>query len=410
MSSVLDETAPVRFEGWLGVTTRAADGLQAALRDLLDALPGKPARPVQIAKALRVDRTLASKIRRAARDVSPLGLPGVLPGRPGMDQFFRCAAQSGVTRDLIDRVQEAYETYRSAVGGFRNQQELVTAISSADPALRRTADLRCRAAHHRACVDFFGGYAEVISIVQIACPNASDRSFGDGAVMVGYIGLRRLRQMQPLVFESEGAGAQASNVYRTLDGRPLDVSRRETVIGELCSKPVPQSEIIEAGGRLIHVYRGQGLAANEPIDIVTGYRVDKVLRNRVAGQAGHEEFSYTVTTPARLLVWDVFVHRDMWPGCVPELKIFRNSFRMSGLTTLDRWFDEVSHFQSVTCLGSGGPIAYEPQCPQHQRLVEYALRQTGWPREEFTAYRCCWPYPVMEREKVLLFRWEHGTT
>lgn len=401
-----DATGESRWP-WLAETGEVATRLQRVLRKLVELIPGRPGRTVEIARVLGVDKTLASKLRQAVGEIDPFSTAGRLPGRNGMEQLFSAAARLGVSESVVKEARAAYESYRTVVGKYaRNEQELGSILCRVDPELQRTADLRARAAHHRASAHLFGGYAETLSLVQIARPNEQDPSQGDGVIIQAYFRFRRLRDMLPLVFESEGrdtAGEQGP--YLTLDGRPLRIDRRETIIRELCSQPVPESEIIRTGARLVHAYQGKGLPPNEAVDIVAGYRVENVLRNSTSSEAGQDRLGFVLTSPAKLLVWDVFVHREMWPGCVPQLKIFRDCIRSKSINPLERWFDEVSHDESIVHLGPGAPSVHVAQCPRHTKLVDFAFAKTGWSRNEFAGYRLSIRYPVVEREIVLVFQW-----
>jgi hypothetical protein len=283
-----------------------------------------------------------------------------------------------------------------------SQEKLHSMLSDEVPVMRRTTELRSRAAIYKGMVDLYGHTADVNVLCKVVQPNEEDPELVDVLRICAYVRLRRLRRMAPVVF-SAGLWQRGNEVV--LNGRPTIGSTPDCVMAEFCSQPMPALRVIDQGPDTVVLLAGDQLRRRDPVTIVWGFVRRKGCRAFATDKIDTELVGYVVSHPAKLLVQDTLVRKDLWVGVTPRLEIHRTGY-MGGVEPENyhaRWFDRLEHLETLQNLGRGLSGAHLDELPQYRQILETALHTAGWDAERFTGYRCKIVYPVLERQVALVY-------
>ena len=120
---------------------------------------------------------------------------------------------------------------------------------------------------------------------------------------------------------------------------------------------------------------------------------------RAAGAAGYV-FS-EVSIPARALVFDVFVHEDLYPGA-PELRLYDTALHgVADINDPSRDIDRLDMIESVQALGRGGTRVSE--APLYVDAVGHVFESMGWNEGKFRTYRTRIDYPLYGSQVAFVF-------
>jgi hypothetical protein len=101
------------------------------------------------------------------------------------------------------------------------------------------------------------------------------------------------------------------------------------------------------------------------------------------------------STPARVTIFDQLIHRDMWRGIEPQLRVYRDLLGPRGQSPRDAWFREVSHIDSLRQLSSARFVMPPREGPGHAALARYAVEHSKINLEDYDLYRLTMSYPVI---------------
>ena len=95
--------------------------------------------------------------------------------------------------------------------------------------------------------------------------------------------------------------------------------------------------------------------------------------------------------PARHLVFDLYVHREMAGQYVPQIEVL---LQFPPTTTRDRWAVSLPNPPRLEVLGLGIDRATTRAYSQHVRVTSYLFEKSGWDPSEYVGYRCETAYPI----------------
>ena len=97
--------------------------------------------------------------------------------------------------------------------------------------------------------------------------------------------------------------------------------------------------------------------------------------------------------PSALLVLDLIVHRESFPGAQVESMVHES---LGEVNTLDEAAagHQFPVEEGVTKLGRADTVNLA-EFPQYRALLQHAAGRVGWQLSEFDVYRLRVPYPIM---------------
>lgn len=403
----LTET-PVQIEVWQEQFAPVARRLRVALRGVVEDVFGSAARAQDLMDAFDLGRTMSYRLIRALGLESPVDLALAVPGRPTMQRLISRAAALCGSPELAEELGQAYGAFTAEVDRVAStQQELAALLSAHDPNLLRVSAERQRSALYRAMADFWGGYIESASYINVILPREGSPAIGDCIFAHAYFGLRRLGSMNPITVEAyslaSGAEGDAAGTSRRLDGASVVSGCDGMIVRELSSESLPRVSACATPTSTVSVIMGDDIPQGESLDIASASYLNGMYKNIQPGNFGTEFINRTVHTPIKLCVGDYLIHRTMWPGIEPVLKLYATGAIPGNPFPDDLWYREVAQYdelQPVPARALSYPVS---QAPRHTELVRYVVDRLEPDLDEFRAYRLIMRYPVVGHSACVFF-------
>jgi hypothetical protein len=108
-----------------------------------------------------------------------------------------------------------------------------------------------------------------------------------------------------------------------------------------------------------------------------------------------------LSTPVKLLVHDLFVHRDVPFSLPPQADLYSQLPGGPVFPAGGRDRGRLPLANGVIDLGSGPPDAVAPEVPRYQTMIERVCERLGHPAAEFAGFRLRLPYPPIPALAVL---------
>lgn len=389
------------------VSARAAASLlQTTLADVTSALPGfsPSARAVDIQRLLGLDKKLGWQLHKFLSAPNPLAELASIPGEPSMRKILAAAARRSVSREITDRAAEAFEKFESLVAQHAKDRDELIALTNGLAATGNSSggsdqhhELRLRKAAFKSVSPLWGIKVETAIRTVGFAPDEGDTQ--QTFVVNGFIGLQRLRHGVPLTIVANSrsnptTAGQSISPWQSEQERagkvqPADVGMR--LIEELCTRPLPTmaSQVLADG----NIETDIQFPPSGRSGAVTLYGMHHVRATAAGTQALYGQ-NFTVRVPCERLHLELLVPRG-WSN--PETLCVSVYGRRD---QVDRTFerrdvDLLPQRETGTYLGVMEAAALMPGVPQHQRAVQFAIEQVGWPNASFDIYRCEVEYPLL---------------
>ena len=111
-----------------------------------------------------------------------------------------------------------------------------------------------------------------------------------------------------------------------------------------------------------------------------------------------------VGTPAKTLVFDVLVHKDIYPGSEPTLAIYDTAFDgVADVNDRARDIDRLDLSETIQMLGEGVSKFRTAQVPRYAKMLLHVLDQLKWDASMFRGYRCKIDYPLYGSQVAMMF-------
>lgn len=106
-----------------------------------------------------------------------------------------------------------------------------------------------------------------------------------------------------------------------------------------------------------------------------------------------EEVWAMINFPARRMVFDVYLHRDLARKCIPSLDV--HLWRPDFATQVsDRWQTRFADSPRLEVLGHGIQNAATSAYLRHAELTTFLFRGLNLDADRFVGYRCMVEYPL----------------
>lgn len=388
----------------LGASVAAAFlGLRSALADVIRALGVDPGEPQELARRLRVSRSLTWRISKAIREDDLAIALQHLPGETATGTLLQAAAGQGVEPGLIERARSAREALDRVVqehSGDRATLDLILGSMTGQHSAERAHPGRRTAFRGNSVV--WGIQARGRSVLSVIAPHAADPTRIDTALVSGFIELRRLRPelrwplFRPYLYHDDGSPVVEQTAEVAIDPA-YDSKPGPKLIGSHCSPGLPTISLVKQ--RRGSVYElGPGPVGNAgAFDCFYG----SILRGAVPRYATPEDrFAETycqIALPVEALEFDLFVHRDIpVPGGM-EVE-HRGWGSLGGAPDVGLPMAERAVELMDRHTGIDSTIV-----PRYNELVNAVFERGGWARKDFRVFRLSMAYPPMHTVVLMRF-------
>ena len=386
--------------------------LVAALRDVLDALPGGAAGTREFSRTLGIDKSLASRVLSSVRASDPLSSLALMPGPAPLRELLRAARKKGVPAPVITRAELAIESYeRTLRHQFEHRAGLDAVLSAALPEARKRYEITARQAVFRGTAAIKGISAEVSTVTFILHPgNMIQTGRTEGVMIGGYIGLRRVRpqaRMQFTVFPKPDFLPPPASATQTSEPTPTPATSHDlhgVLLREFCSPtdlPI-HCQVLDNAYKFEVLGTEVGIASS--VNLFLAERYPRHLNPApLATGATWRRVGATIEIPTRRLILDTLIHKSLWQDARLELRAYDTVFRgRASPPDPSRDVDLLPLVESIDDVQGGIADLRSSRLPRYVELIQHACDRMGWNPLEFRAHRCEMQYPMYGAQVIML--------
>lgn len=361
--------------------------------------------PVQLARALGIDKVLASRALKAARNRDPMAVVFLAPGPEPLRRVLKAASRRGIDMSLIDRAELAVDRFDRLIKQQAGDRSALDAIiSSWLPEARVEFELRRKQTAFKATSQLKGAVAQV-NLATVMLHPSDDGAHLDVVWVTGLLGLHRLRPGAAVKFATRRLdGGDAPRRPMSLDGREVD-DLEGVRLDAYCSSPPPPLNIVRAGEVVHYTLAGEAFGPRSAVDLVFAEVNRAEMKRHVAPGSRRKGYVFAeVATPVQTLHFDVLVHEQVYPKREPELFIYDTA--LDGVAKINdpgRDIDRMDMIESIKPLGIGPSRWRSTDVPNYAELIRDVCTRLGWPAEEFRGYRCRIDYPIYGSQVAMAF-------
>lgn len=395
---------------------QVARRLHAELRAVIELLPEGRRAASAMARALRIDRATCQRIVAVASrtGIGPDGLVQ-LPGIQGLRHFLKAvgsrkgaraqAEQLAAAGAAVDRFEELIEHLGGSQRRLRSRLGLAGGVPAASSAQHGGAeDPVVREALFRAAASITGRWSETTIETRIIRPVPGHPLLTEGVRIRGLIGHRARADAVPLEVGETAPLRTASPpgpAFATLDARPASGHTPGSLVPEFCTEPLPRVISRSAGNRVVHVIDTAEAPVDAATDIVMAHKASQPDRHPATLRPALGEMQFLMTFPARRMVYDVFLHRDIARRCIPSMEVHLWRPDLAGPGP-GRWSTRFPGGPRLELL-SGGAAVETGAYARQPDLLAHVLGQIGWDADEFVGYRCETLFPIWRAAYCMIF-------
>jgi hypothetical protein len=374
------------------------------IRTLVGALPDRPTTPTDLARCLGVNMVLASRVLKATRQDDPIAVLHHSPGPEPLRRLVRAARRKGVAPDILSAAEagvEAYDQFIRVEAGDRGTFDAM--ISAYLPEAREDFELRRRQAAFRANSELQGAYVDTNMATLLMHPSP-DGVHLDMVWLFGLLGLRRLSAGATVKFASRRL-LFGQKVLRpqTLDGVPVD-GIDGLLIDEFCTKPRARLNVTHAGEVTHYTVAELGIGPRRTCDLVAAEVSPAVVPHAEAHPSRLRQAFAEVFIPSKVLVFDVLLHRDVYPGSEPILAIYDTAFNgIANINDPARDIDRIQHSCTIQPMGMRTSAFRCMDIPRYAELLQYVCAAQRWNGDDFRGYRGRIEHPIYGTQVVMAF-------
>lgn len=388
------------------------DQLLRSVRSVLDAFSESAPGPQALARHLGLDKVLTSRVLKATRAGDPIAAAHAMPGPEPLRRLVKAAARRGADARVVAEAANAIDRYEILIRDRIGDRSLLDAILSAwMPEARREFELRRKQSVFKALSQLKGVQARTILATAIASPSP-DGAHLDVAWVNGLIGLQRLRPGVRIRVSTRRLAPEPDARHPTaLDGCPIE-QLDSLLLHSYCSQPTPRLRVERVAQTVHYILDEPGFGPDFSADVVLGEVNRAELVRRVPAGSSRIAYYFAEVVPcAKVLQFDVLVHRDLYPGSDPILRIYDTSFEgVANLNDPARDMDRLDLLESIEPLGRGLPRIRSMDVPRYASLVSSAFESLGLEASQFRGYRCRIDYPLYGSQVAMGFRPESDET
>jgi hypothetical protein len=400
-----DQAGTVQLPGERAVVV--GELLSSASRAFVNALVPPARTSADLAKAVGVNKDIASRFLIAMGKRDPLAVVYYMPGVESLRRLSRGAANRTSNAGLVKTLNVAIDAYEDFLQRDLGGRHALDSMASAWlPEARERFEGASRQMAFRAAANLRGVESQAIISASIVHPGEDPERY-DTVQVEGVIGVQRLRPGTRLMITTfDCRDDTAGHPTQTLDGHPIrgDGDAREFLPRFGRGAP-PALEIVRSESSSYYHLVDEGLGAGTASDLYFGHYTAAMFRRwaRFAGDIAAT--MEAVEVPTQRLVLDLLVHPDAWPGMEPELMLYGTYVRGVALPyNRARDVDRVDLLDSVRFVGNGTDCCRVAEAPRYLELLEWACERRGWDPARLRVYRCDSRYPVFGVQYSLAMR------
>ncbi len=387
----------------------AVHGLRRALAEVLVSVGANADQPQEISRQFGLDKTLAWRISRVVREEDVWEAVQHIPRRPSIRLFVNAMTKHGASPDRVESVWRALGEFERFVEVHSGDRETLEMMVSAGA--KRTSGKRMEAFRKmgfQANSAIWGVQARVQVSLHLMAPSKVDPSTLSMSTIAGLSDFRRLRADVPWAVAAMSQWDRQAGPIPLWRPNAMDPDLGEgepPLLKRFCSDPLPEMESFHERSNLVRFMLKAGPVGNTAAaTVIFGWNYPSVASQYQSYPGEEGEHGVMLTTPAELLVHDLFIHRSLAFAFNPTAQIYSQlpggpifpaATTKSGILPVP---------DDATDLGTGPPDTTTPEMPRYREMVEFATNHAGYELNEFQGYRLRVRYPPIPTLATLRHR------
>lgn len=378
--------------------------VRGALASILEAAGGYGPHVKDVCDALKVHRKLGWQIAKVACETDPFVAARFVPAAGGMKTFLKAAARRNVSDELLQQAAEAFAEFERVVAVHaddRSSLEMMLGVCS--PNVDEVSQLAARKLAFAGNSMIFGAQARAYLVAAFVHPSAKPGWF-DAARLHSYVGFRRNRPNLPWVISRT---LVADDDYKQRAPEPRenlappredDASSNAPLLPQFCSQPLPQlRRRIDSSGWVLEELVEGPVGNTAALTLVTAELTRQTARTFQTRHSEQMDWGVWITTPCEVLVFDQFIHRDLFPPSPRNVRMYAN------LVDPAHFADGqlLPTFERVETLGRAQEAVHTPDIPRYGEVAQYVFERLGWDSRQFELYRLRMQFPPMPTAVVV---------
>jgi len=383
--------------------------LRGSLLNLYHAVGADSAKPQEVSRRFKLGKNLTWKVARIIQAEDALTAVPLIPGVGGLEILLSAMGDAGAPPELVEQVREASRAFDSMIEihvGDRATLELI--LDSMGSSEEKPMSMSRKLAY-RGNSGIWGIQADVRVTTFFVSPNRTNADKLDIGMVGGFTGMRRLRPVERWpIFRLTTHGVDHSAAEGGASPRDAEVGRVPIdpdasgdpwLIESMCSGAMPEVAVTRTGGALLYEIGDGPIGRLGEFSCFFGF-LDRasVVRYRDEHNTMGEFFS-SVSMPAKTLLLDAIVHRDVAEAMLPEVSVLGHAG--TGVLSMDRALP-IPLPEQMTNLGTATMVK-TPLVPDYDRLVDTVMTRAGWDARDFVCLRLVMPYPPMPATVALRY-------
>lgn len=279
--------------------------------------------PQEISRRFGLDKTLAWKISRLVTESDALVSVVHAPRLPGLQLFERAMAKHNAAPRSLVLLREAierFETFVTENAGDRDVMEIIITSTNERANAKRLEQFRKDGFVANSAT--WGVSAKTHYALRMMLPARGQPDMIDMITVTGLLDFRRLRSDVPWTVSTLSQW-QLDSELRPDAIFPLEPGAEIPFASDFCSKPLPPMQAIPEGKdktRFVLDPGPVGNAAAADVMLAWVHFATASKRTMVPGEKG--EHGVLLTTPAEVMIHDLFIHESFDFAMSPESKTY----------------------------------------------------------------------------------------
>lgn len=375
--------------------TDAVGRIRRTFTEVIAALPHSITRASDLQHTLQIDKGLSWRIFNVIRYRNPFDAARYIPGTGGVRIFLKAAKEHGVPAALTDTAVAALADYENLIrihAGNRKQLDRMLAAHSDEG--RAEMDVAHRRLAYEANSYIWGVSAEAqlrTSFISFS----QTPGWVDHAALRGLVGVQRLRPGVRWPLGLARCSADTGIVASDSPFKPLyDVENPDDEAAKLfMSQPRPKIECSRISESLQWTLSPGPAGKTGAVTCVTGEIMRRGGPYYCCETDSRAIYVAQVGTASELLIFDQFVHEELFGRLEPELAVYSN-FDFGPYNSSIR----LPIANAVQYMGKATDALHTPEVPRYADMVSYVFKRMGWEPRRFDVYRFRMEYPILQSE------------
>lgn len=379
--------------------------LHSVLGSLVGSLPDHARGASGMSRHLSVVRNTCQRVVTALSESPSADVLTKLPGIRGLEQFVEGFEQIGgdeATLAATTAAIQQFDNFLKEVGGSQSKlAERIDAIPRIESDGGGLAPMReaALAREHlcSAAAKVMGRQSDVKVSLYMFQPHPTDPSKFERVLAHGEIGQRVGPDPMPFVFRTGDTRSEekhaSGHVFASLDEIPAHGHTPNAILEEFCSDPLPLVTSRGSEGQLVQIIDHTAIGPDEALDVMIGNRSVHPVKMPDTGKPALDEVWTLQSYPARHLIFDVYLHRDMERMFRPTIDVQLWSPNLD-THPADRWTTRFPSGPRLQLLGHNFDDAHSDAYPRHAELTRYMFNRVRWQHSNFVGFRCEVSFPI----------------